>query len=183
MKSVRHENSIVINNMNLLLLGILAVLISFSCAFNIQRSAAIHRTNRSFGTSRNIPQRVRSCYVGLAAAPTYTLPSQQESEELGIRDWPQQTKSSSWTDEAEEGQTLVRYILQGSGTLDVDGGRSSKNFKTGMLVEVKGPVKLDWKKDEGEDVIILTPGFEKGGLFAGALIGFVAMVGALIALS
>jgi len=77
----------------------------------------------------------------------------------------------------------VRYILQGSGTLDVDGGRSSRKFNTGMLVEAEGPVKLDWNKDEGENVIILTPGFEQGGLFAGALIGFVAMVGALIALS
>lgn len=165
-----------------LLLSIFALITCCSCAFTIQRPAAIYHTRKNDGASRNILQQVRSS-VGLAATPTYTLPSQQESEQLGIRDWPQQTKSSSWTDEAEEGQTLVRYILQGSGTLDVDGGRSSRKFNTGMLVEAEGPVKLDWNKDEGENVIILTPGFEQGGLFAGALIGFVAMVGALIALS
>jgi len=110
------------------------------------------------------------------------MPSQQESEDLGIREWSQQTKSSSWTDEATEGQTLVRYILQGSGVLYVD-GESSKKFNVGMLVEVEGPVKLDWEKDVEEDVIILTPGYESGGLFAGALVGFVAMVGALVALT
>lgn len=110
------------------------------------------------------------------------MPSQEEAVELGIREWPQQTKSSPWTDEAQEGQTLVRYILQGSGTLIVNGG-DSKKFATGMLMEVEGPVSLEWKKDDGEDCIILTPGFENGGLFVGAFLGFMAMVAALVALS
>ena len=130
-------------------------------------------------TSKTVTQRRTT---NLFASPKYSMPSQQESEQLGIREWPQQTKSSTWEDQASEGQTLVRYILQGSGTLYVDGS-SSKRFNTGILVEVDGPVTLKWEKDDGEDVILLTPGFENAGLFAGALVGFVAMVGALLALS
>lgn len=124
----------------------------------------------------------RNPLVILHATPKYTMPSQEESVDLGIREWPQQTKSSSWDEEAKEGQTLVRYVLQGSGSVTVN-GQAAKKFMTGMLMEVDGPASLQWNKDDGEDVILLTPGFENGGLFAGALIGFVAMVGALVALS
>lgn len=153
----------------------------FSDAFTIQRSTANWSCSSGMISRNRRDAQDRKSTV-LAATPKYNKPSQQESEDRGIRDWPQQTKSSSWTDEATEGQTLVRYILQGSGVLYVD-GKSSKKFNAGMLVEVEGPVKLDWKKDVGEDVILLTPGYESGGLFAGALVGFVAMVGALVALS
>jgi len=159
----------------------------FSDAFTVRRSST---TTASWTSSSSGIISPRNKVHGgqdrkstaLAATPKYNMPSQQESEDLGIREWSQQTKSSSWTDEATEGQTLVRYILQGSGVLYVD-GESSKKFNVGMLVEVEGPVKLDWEKDVEEDVIILTPGYESGGLFAGALVGFVAMVGALVALT
>ncbi len=144
-------------------------------SFTIQNPAHIHKAS----SIKNIP---RPNHLILNATPKYTMPSQEEAVELGIREWPQQTKSSSWTDEAQEGQTLVRYILQGSGTLIVNGG-DSKKFATGMLMEVEGPVSLEWKKDDGEDCIILTPGFENGGLFVGAFLGFMAMVAALVALS
>ena len=106
------------------------------------------------------------------------------SVELGIREWSQQTKS----EEAKEGQTLIRYILQGSGTVavtvagSVGNNNQPKKFNTGMLLEVEGPVLLEWninKDDEGGDVIILTPGYENTSLFVGAIVGFVAMVGAL----
>lgn len=116
-----------------------------------------------------------------AVSPKYSMPSQEESESLGIREWPQQTKTSAWKDEVSEDQTIVRYILQGSGTLYVDG--SNAKFNTGMLVEVEGPATLEWDKNDGEDVIILTPGYETGGLFVGVIIGFIGMVAALVALS
>ena len=82
--------------------------------------------------------------------------------------------------------------MQGSGTVavtvagSVGNNNQPKKFNTGMLLEVEGPVLLEWninKDDEGGDVIILTPGYENTSLFVGAIVGFVAMVGALVALS
>lgn len=120
----------------------------------------------------------------LQATPKFTMPSQEECVELGIREWPQQTKSSlSWKEEVKEETTLVRYILQGTGTVRTDDGTFSRKFYAGTLVEVQGPEILIWERNQGEDVIILTPGFENGALFATAIVGFVTMVGALLALS
>mmetsp|Transcript_6470 Transcript_6470/g.7433 ORF Transcript_6470/g.7433 Transcript_6470/m.7433 type:complete len:190 (+) Transcript_6470:142-711(+) len=120
----------------------------------------------------------------LCASPKFTMPSQEESVELGIREWPQTTKNDeAWSEQAAEGQTLVRYILQGSGTVTIDND-VEKPFNTGLLIEVEGPASLEWKKGAMSDpIIILTPGFENVGLFAGALVGFVALCGALVALS
>lgn len=101
---------------------------------------------------------------------------------MGIREWPQQTKSSSWVEETKEGKSIVRYILQGSGTVTV-GNESSRKFSEGTLIEIQGPCKVTWTKNEGDDIIILTPGFENVGLFVGVILGFTAMVGALLALS
>jgi len=119
----------------------------------------------------------------LNASPEFSVPSQERCVELGIRDWPQTTKSGeSWSEEVQEGQNLTRYILQGSGTVSVNS--VNKKFNVGVLLEVEGPASLEWKRDASSDsVIILTPGFENGGLFAAALVGFVALCGALVALS
>jgi hypothetical protein len=159
-----------------------AVLLSviFHHAFFIQGFTIQSPSNAPGGAAIGINPRPNPLL--LHATPKYTMPSQEESVELGIREWPLQTKTSSWTDEAKEGQTLIRYILQGSGSVTVN-GKKSKKFMTGMLMEVEGPVNLKWEKDDEEDCIILTPGYENGGLLVGALVGFVAMVGALVALS
>lgn len=112
------------------------------------------------------------------------MPSQEQCVQLGIREWPQQIKSSlSWKEEIKQGKTLARYILQGSGTVSVGDGHSPRKFYVGTLLEVEGPATLIWERNEGEDVIILTPGFENGALFAGAIVGFVTMVYLLLALS
>lgn len=119
----------------------------------------------------------------LYARTEFSFPSQERCVELGIRDWPQTTKSGeSWSEEVQDGQNLTRYILQGSGTVSVNS--VNKKFNVGLLLEVEGPASLEWKRDDSSDsVIILTPGFENGALFAGALVGFVALCGALVALS
>ena len=156
----------------LLMFITLLTALPFTQSFTVQSPLASPRTRSGDATSSI-----------LHATTKYTMPSQQESVELGIREWPQQTKSSpSWTEQASDGQTLTRYILQGSGSVSVN-EESPKKFNVGMLMEVEGPASLEWQKDDGDDVIILTPGFENGGLFVGALAGFVLMVGALVALS
>lgn len=157
--------------------------------FTVTHGFSISRINVLSSLSKIAPQHdhrdvpiMRSS--SLQASPKFTMPSQEECVQLGIREWPQQTKSSlSWREEIKQGQTLVRYILQGSGTVSVVDGNFSRKFYAGTLLEVEGPETLMWERNEGEDVIVLTPGFENGALFAGAIVGFVTMVFALLALS
>mmetsp|Transcript_5116 Transcript_5116/g.6607 ORF Transcript_5116/g.6607 Transcript_5116/m.6607 type:complete len:181 (+) Transcript_5116:58-600(+) len=127
-----------------------------------------------------------------AVSTSLTVPSQEESVKLGIREWPQQTKSQqSWDENVKENDTLTRYILQGEGDLtiittsvnkEVEKPEKSK-FKPGLLIEVNGPATLQWVKAmrSDEDVIILTPGYEQGGLLIGFLFGSIILCGALIA--
>jgi hypothetical protein len=170
-------------SISITIFAILSIILGNAKAFSVQSKTIQHGRNSAANhvIVRNNNVRAHSAHI-LHAVPKYTMPSQEESVELGIREWPQQTKSSSWTDDAKEGQTLVRYILQGSGTVTVN-GKDSRRFMTGMLMEVEGPVTLEWEKDDGEDVIILTPGYENGGLLVGAFLGFMGMVAALVALS
>ena len=116
---------------------------------------------------------------------TLTTPSQGEAESLGIREWPQQAKSKGTFEEScKEGQTLVRYILDGQGSVEVADSDESKQISVapGSLVEVKGEATLSWSVTSNE-MIILTPGFEQVGLFAGVAVAMVVLLGALVATS
>ena len=127
-------------------------------------------------------------------AAKFSYPTQDESVELGIREWPQQIKTERiWSEHVKEGKQLVRYILQGSGKVTVlvdrtkegnDGGLVNE-FNTGVLVEVDGPAELVWIKSDtdDDDIIILTPTYEQSGLFIGAIAGFVVLCGGLIGLT
>lgn len=42
-----------------------------------------------------------SCMEPLFASVEITNPSQEEATELGIREWPQQLKTGSWTEDGE----------------------------------------------------------------------------------
>mmetsp|Transcript_16004 Transcript_16004/g.39197 ORF Transcript_16004/g.39197 Transcript_16004/m.39197 type:complete len:158 (+) Transcript_16004:156-629(+) len=110
-----------------------------------------------------------------------TNPSSDDAADMGIRDWPQQLKKGTWNEEAKEGQTLIRYILDGTGVLDTEAddlGQKSYKLTPGTLVEITGQASLDWKaKDE---LIVLTPGFEEGGKFIGVLVVMLLTFGALL---
>ena len=105
---------------------------------------------------------------------------------MGIRDWPQQFHSSTWTDTVTEGAIATRYVLDGRGRLTIDyydnegEKRRIKNQRMypGTLVEVDGEASLLWEvDDEKEGMILLTPGYEEGGklaLVGGALVVFCA---------
>lgn len=115
-------------------------------------------------------------------------PSQDESEILGIREWPQQSKTKDWSEKATDNQPLIRYILKGSGSLiivdddeDSDTIVKKTKFSTGNLIEVDGPCSLKWTIDDDcDNIILLTPGFEQGKLFLGAIVAMMVMFGALI---
>jgi hypothetical protein len=111
-----------------------------------------------------------------------TTPSSDAAVQMGIREWPQQLKKGSWDETSAEGQTLVRYVLDGEGILEIEAAESPKrttNLTPGTLVEVSGDASLSWRA-EGE-MIILTPGFEEGGKFLGVAVAVIIIFGALVA--
>jgi hypothetical protein len=115
----------------------------------------------------------------------FTMPSQSEAESLGIREWPQQARSKgSFEEVSREGQTLVRYVLDGEAKVTVakENIPQKETFlmRPGSLLEVRGEAKLTWQV-VSEEIILLTPGFEQLGLFAGVILGLVMVMGALIA--
>lgn len=120
----------------------------------------------------------------------FTTPSQAEAEALGIREWPQQARSKgSFEEVTQEGQTLIRYVLDGEANVIVvkKNSQNKENkesflMRPGCLLEVRGEAILSWQI-ESEEVILLTPGFEQVGLFAGVVIGLIMVMGALIASS
>ena len=135
----------------------------------------------------------------LSSSSSFSTPTQEQSVALGIREWPQQTKSqSTWSEQVKDGQSLTRYILQGEGELTIaleeltttttttkttkKASPQRKKIIPGLLVEVTGPATLNWVKKDAEDVIIiLTPGYEQGGLLIGVASGLIVLCGALIA--
>eukprot|EP00578_Thalassiosira_sp_NH16_P009372 CAMPEP_0181122726 /NCGR_PEP_ID=MMETSP1071-20121207/25478_1 /TAXON_ID=35127 /ORGANISM="Thalassiosira sp., Strain NH16" /LENGTH=143 /DNA_ID=CAMNT_0023207737 /DNA_START=161 /DNA_END=593 /DNA_ORIENTATION=- len=106
------------------------------------------------------------------SAVEITFPTPEAAASMGIRDWPQQFRSSSWTDSVEEGGIATRYILEGRGRVTVDyyddAGElrrvNNRRVYPGTLVEVDGEANLLWEvDDENEGMIVLTPGYEEGG--------------------
>jgi hypothetical protein len=122
-------------------------------------------------------------------------PSSEEAASMGIREWPQQVKSkgTSWSEEVNTDTNVVRYILDGTGTLEicsvVDPRKVEEDAKPtrrecttivepGTLIQVQGPATLRWMALD--EMIVLTPGFEEGGLFAGVIVAVLALFGALM---
>lgn len=116
-------------------------------------------------------------------------PSSDEAAQMGIREWPQQLRQGTWTEFVTLDKTVVRYILNGSGSLkSTDEDQAITKITPlvpGTLVEVTGTATLEWKandKDgkEEEGLIVLTPAFEEGGLFLGVAVVVIAIFGALL---
>jgi hypothetical protein len=141
-----------------------------------------------FSTTSSLAQRDAVSFFKLYYSTKISNPSQDEAEILGIREWPQQSKTKDWSEKTTDNQPLIRYILKGSGSLTIqdnengsDGTVKQTRFSTGNLIEVDGPCSLNWMIDDDCDgVILLTPGFEQGGLFIGAIVAMVVMFGVLI---
>ena len=115
-----------------------------------------------------------------AAEVSITAPTQEEAEQMGIREWPQQAKSKgTFTESSKDGQTLTRYILDGTGRVQVD-DKVPLAVKPGDVLEVTGEGKLTWEV-LSDEMVLLTPGFEQVGLFAGVAVGLVLLLAALFA--
>lgn len=134
-----------------LLLGVLLISISAPCS--------------SFQIPAHQPRTVRwrrgSFFFLTPAATKVSTPSPDEAAAIGIREWPQQTKSGTWQ---ERGRNLIRYVLDGEGFLSYDDKRTKVG--PGTLVEVDNEdeeeSELIWECTT-PSMIILTPGYEEGG--------------------
>ena len=113
-----------------------------------------------------------------------TAPSPDEAAEMGIRDWPQQLKKGVWDEIVAEDRTVIRYVLDGTGSVEIIAGESeatqTAKVGPGTLVEVTGKASLSWKIDTNE-MIILTPGFEEGGTLLAVAVAVIGIFGALLA--
>ena len=125
----------------------------------------------------------------LMAGAVVTTPSPDEAAQMGARDWPQQIKKGTWTEEIPDGDAKIRYVLEGEGTLVstvIDSRASSSRIGPGTLIEATGPVKLEWTvKDKAgnNEIIILTPGYEQQGLLFAVAGVFLALCGSLVIFS
>ena len=106
---------------------------------------------------------------------------------MGIREWPTQlmkSKGRRWKEFVSTDQTVVRYILDGSGTLvstDDDNARTKTTpLQPGTLVEVTGTASLEWRAME--DMIVLTPGVEERGILLSVGAILISIFGALLAI-
>jgi len=118
-----------------------------------------------------------------------TTPTPDEAAALGARDWPQQFKNADWSESVPADRSVTRYILSGRGTVSSsssDGGGGSNSNKPrkigpGTLIEITGPTQVDWTVAEGDEMIVLTPGYEEGGLLLGVAGALAVLCGVLVA--
>ena len=88
-----------------------------------------------------------------------TQPKQAESEEMGIRDWP----SSSVCEPLEEmcNDGALRYVLEGTGTVDCAGESFTVTPNTLIRVRSGEGATLRWTLDDGcAELVILTPEYQ-----------------------
>ena len=82
---------------------------------------------------------------------------------MGIREWPGfLKKETNFDEEVEVGAT--RYILEGSGSC-TPLGEISIELEPGTLIECTAATTLEWVVTS--PLVILTPTFQQGKLFAG----------------
>lgn len=128
-----------------------------------------------------------------------SVPSQAECEQLGIRDWPQQTKKGTWTEEVPSEYSealLARYILDGTGTVTITEQQGAEattsapissntvTFAPGTLVEISTGtplVELTWQCDMNcKEILFLTPSFEEKNIFLIVAGGIMILFGLLL---
>ena len=117
-----------------------------------------------------------------AANMDISTPTPDEAAEMGARDWPQQFKKAGWSETVADDKVMIRYILSGQGTVSsVDANVQNRRVGPGTLVEITGPANVEWSVNGGDEMIVLTPGYEEAGLLLGVAGAFVVLCGVLVA--
>ena len=156
------------------------------------------RWEQSRCTSGGVQRRTRtapSSFLAMASISRtdVSVPSQAQCEALGVREWPQQSKKGSWNENVAPENSLVRYVLEGTGSLAITSSTESGDdaqatqsvsVKPGTLVQIEAgspAIQLEWKCDVNcPEIILLTPGFEEGNVFLGVIAGILVLFGALL---
>ena len=88
-----------------------------------------------------------------------TQPKQAESEEMGIRDWPSLSVCEPLEQQCNDG--ALRYVLEGSGTVNCAGESFAVTPNTLITVRSEEGATLRWTLDDGcAELIILTPEYQ-----------------------
>ena len=120
---------------------------------------------------------VQLCEGG--SALELTQPTQAESEEMGLRDWPSTVLRNELSDPCDEG--AMRYVLEGSGFVSCGGDRFAVTPNT--LVRLRGSgATLLWSAESSEEMVLLTPEYKGPPLLPVVAAFLLASVG-LIAVS
>lgn len=123
---------------------------------------------------------------GRAAPFELSTPTQAESEQMGIRDWPSVVLTGPYTDACEGG--ALRYVLEGSGRVSCGG--VTLDVQPNSLVSVstsEAEVTLVWTPVEGSggemssEMVLLTPEYKGVPLLPIAAAFFVSCAGLIAA--
>ena len=155
-----------------------------------QRSTRYHNSVQNNSKAAAAPSLSSLAMSSSSPRTDVSVPSQAQCESLGVREWPQQSKKGSWTETLAPGKSLVRYVLEGTGSLKIVTGDGTKpiSVKPGTLVEIEtggdtssSAVQLEWACDANcSEMILLTPGFEESGVFLGVVAGILVLFGVLL---
>lgn len=137
---------------------------------------------KKFNVFERFPVTLSTSLASSTGNVVISNPSPDNAAEMGIREWPQQTRSGSWQETVQQDATVVRYILEGTGTLCIKTLEREKQNKIGpgTLIEASGQCDLIWDVKENQEMIVLTPGYEEGGKLAVVAIGLIALCIALV---
>mmetsp|Transcript_11524 Transcript_11524/g.16230 ORF Transcript_11524/g.16230 Transcript_11524/m.16230 type:complete len:161 (-) Transcript_11524:809-1291(-) len=56
-----------------------------------------------------------------------STPTPEEAANMGVRDWPQQVRQGEWEEQVNSGTTLVRYVLDGTGVVEITTNSNNNN--------------------------------------------------------
>jgi len=147
------------------------------------RTAVRAREERRTALRRAAPPRMLTVRTPLEAGLALTQPTQAEAEAMGVRDWPPTiiTQGGRGAFDADVEDGSLRYVLEGSGTVQRDTAGEPLAVSPNTLVRVVGEGgALRWQLDEGVDeLVLLTPEYKGPPLLpvAGA---FLAACAALV---
>lgn len=160
------------------------LLLFWMLPLTVESFVNVPKRSQAFRQVYSLCRKLPSTKTELAASVDISSPSPDEAANMGIRDWPQQLKTGTWEEQAGDGQTIVRYVLDGKGVVEISTDDQTGTKRTsvgpGSLVEVTGEASLSWKASSGE-MIVLTPGFEEGGKLIGVAVAMIVLCGALVA--
>ena len=116
------------------------------------RTAVRAREERRTALRRAAPPRMLTVRTPLEAGLALTQPTQAEAEAMGVRDWPPTiiTQGGRGAFDADVEDGSLRYVLEGSGTVQRDTAGEPLAVSPNTLVRVVGEGgALRWQLDEG----------------------------------